>query len=107
MPARRPKIDKSVLAFGIPERLKDEAYTRSAQGRACDACGIENGTTVFAHFRRKGCGMQIKPHDAEGFFLCHRCHNDWDLGTNREGWVIDNIVIPQAHRRYRTWKANR
>lgn len=101
----RPRIDKSALAYGEPPRITDQAWRRSARDRACDVCRINDQTIVLAHFRRAGCGIGIKPHDAEGLFLCGRCHAEWDTSPDREGWLIDNYVVPQMHRRYRGWKA--
>jgi len=104
--SNRPRIDKSTLTFGEPQRITDKAWRQSARGRACDTCGIDDGTVVFAHLATStNSGMGLKPTDPEGLFLCGPCHYSLDTSYDRAAWVIDSYVIPQMHKRYRKWKA--
>lgn len=64
-------------------RQKSEKIRRDAEGRACQNCGLEDGSTVNAHcddLEFKGIGM--KSDDALTAWLCSGCH---DLVDGRQG----------------------
>ncbi|MCM8735939.1 hypothetical protein M5E06_17545 [Azospirillum sp. A1-3] len=106
---RKPgRIDKSALAFGEPERIRDRAYLDSAQNRACECCGqLWHGAVVAAHVNtEQGGGMALKNGDDAVLFLCGTCHQSCD--TDPRGvavWITENIVKPFLRRRYRAWLA--
>ena len=60
--------------------VRSKAITQAASGEACTICGIEDGTTVFAHLNEPwaGKGMGIKADDIAGMFLCERHHGIYD-----------------------------
>ena len=54
-----------------------------AKDEPCIKCGVDNGTTVLAHYNGMynhwfGNGMGTKSHDLAGMWLCSRCHTDYD-----------------------------
>lgn len=104
-PPRAGRIDKSVLAFGEPERIRDDAYTRSAQNRACECCGFMDGQSVVAcHVNYGMGGGKLKAGDDQTLFLCTSCHSAMD--TDPRGipvWILENIVRPWMARRYMAW----
>lgn len=58
-------------------------YLKAANDQPCIACGVNDGTTVFAHYSglyagRLGKGTGIKAHDVCGADLCHKCHAEMD-----------------------------
>jgi hypothetical protein len=112
---RAVKIDKSALAIGEPERIRDEAYTRSANGRLCDVCELtgrsyDPATVVHAHANFSfNSGMGQKASDDCNLFLCFDCHKAFDQCGDkaRALWLIVNFFIPWARQRYRKWKGQR
>lgn len=61
---------------------RDKKLTQLARGQSCVNCGVEDGTTVWAHSNQyeHGKGAGIKAHDCMGAFLCMRCHTELDQG---------------------------
>jgi hypothetical protein len=54
-----------------------------ARDQSCVRCGINDGTTVLAHYcgirqHAYGKGMGVKGNDAVGAHLCRRCHEHFD-----------------------------
>lgn len=102
------RVNKSVLAFGEPERTRDRAYLDSARGRACECCGkLWNDDVVGCHVNtEQSGGERLKAGDDLTLFLCATCHRDMD--TDPRGipvWITENIVKPFLRRRYRAWCA--
>ncbi|GEM_PF-1449646 len=102
------RIDKSALAFGEPERIRDRAYLDSAHGRACECCGqLWHGAVVAAHINTEQAGGKgLKAGDDLTLALCAECHRQCD--TDPRGvavWITENIVKPFLRRRYRAWCA--
>lgn len=102
------RVDKSALAFGEPERIRDRAYLDSAHGRACECCGqLWHGAVVAAHVNTEQAGGKgLKAGDDLTLALCAECHRQCD--TDPRGvavWITENIVKPFLRRRYRAWCA--
>lgn len=106
-------VDKSALMFGEPERIVDKAYRAFARDRACMACGHSgDGSVVLAHISRGGNGiMGGKAGDDESLWLCSQCHNggpdSFDLSTDRDGWLVDRILIPARKLAYKLWRSGK
>ena len=49
----------------------------------CQHCGIDDGTTVAAHYNqlRDGKGRGLKAHDYRVATLCFKCHAELDQGS--------------------------
>ena len=65
------------------ERNVSQKLRQAARGQACVRCGVEDGTTVLAHYRGPrrhsyGGGLGHKGHDLIGAHLCHACHVQMD-----------------------------
>lgn len=68
-----------------------DLWLKLIEGRACIACGINDGTVVPAH-RNEGKGMGLKTHSGTVVPLCMRCHQWYDAGPaprdeKREFWL--------------------
>ncbi|WP_025899089.1 DUF968 domain-containing protein [Sneathiella glossodoripedis] len=118
---KKPKIDKSQLAIGLPKkfgiidktklfvdcvvRFRDPAYLKSFKGAACFACGIIDGTIIAAHIR-PGWYARSKPHDFWTIPLCSRCHAIEGKNPTKFyaalGYTIKQIKRI-AYSRYRSW----
>lgn len=110
-----PKIDKSVLTFGVETRVVDEAYRRSFKGRECMVSPSHDTTTVVGcHPRVAGAGaMGAKPSDSLLIPLCHGCHDELDQRAKSDDWqgaaiwLVKKILFPMLRLRYELWKAER
>lgn len=92
--------------FRNPPR-KDLDYRRSARGRACEACGRQDGTIVGAHVRSgEHAGMGQKPDDALLCWLCGECHADQEAHPGPEWWFT-HVFKPMLRRRYERWLLGR
>lgn len=104
-------VDKSVLAFGEPERLRDKLYRDDARNRVCLACDLlgrvaEPGSVVLAHISLFGsAGKGLKAGDDVSIDLCFAHHSDFDGSDDRAGWLAKHIVIPWRKREYKRWQA--
>ena len=100
------KNDKSALVFCEPKRTVDKKYRASARDRSCMVCGHGGaGSVVLAHISRSGNGiMGAKASDDESVWLCYRHHQEFDLGPDRDGWLVDNILLPARRRAYKDWR---
>ncbi len=80
--------------------IRSKAIRKAAEGEACCVCGRKDGTTVFCHLNESwaGKGMGQKADDIAGFFGCHTCHVNYDIGAKS---VIPDCIIMRAI--YRTW----
>lgn len=109
---KRTPVDKSVLAFGIPRRVRDPDYLDSAKGRLCEVNVEHDQETVCAchvSFHGSG-GMGIKPDDRLVFFLCAACHDEFDgrtPGLQGADFIVANIVVPWLMKRHEGWRAMR
>ena len=69
---------------------RNEKLKKSARDAPCVSCGIDNGTTVWAHSNelKHGKGTGIKAHDIFGAYLCYKCHSDFDQSRilDRKEW---------------------
>ena len=107
----RPRIDKSVLTFGEPERVRDKKYRDSARNRNCMVCALrgvtaEPGTVVLAHINVAGnFGRGLKAGDDESVFLCQAHHYAFDNSADRADWILRNLFLPMRKRAYRKWNA--
>lgn len=101
---KRQRIDKSVLQFGEPARVRDPQYRKSANGRPCDICRTTD-TTVLAHINTSAnSGMGLKASDDHSLFLCAGHHADFDASPDRFRWLVVNYLIPLREKIYRSWK---
>jgi hypothetical protein len=106
---RRNRIDKSVLTFGEPVRIRDEAYRRAMAGpdKPCIACGRIG--TQFAHFPVNGHGgMGLKAGDDQGAGLYVECHDELDGrsgAVDRNQWLVENVLRPMLKNKYLRWLA--
>lgn len=104
------KIDKSALAIGEPERIRDKPYRDSAKERNCMACELEGrtatpGTVVLCHINLAGnFGRGLKAGDDESVFLCTGHHAGMDASTDRADWILRNLFLPLRKRAYRNWR---
>ncbi|MCL6559036.1 MAG: DUF1364 domain-containing protein [Firmicutes bacterium] len=71
----------------------------SARHEPCVNCGVDRGTTVWAHSncQRHGKGIGIKAHDVFGAYLCGDCHSHYDAGAwpsrdERNEWFIEQFI---------------
>lgn len=112
----RRKIDKSALALGEPERIRDERYRRHVTSKACVRCGKE-GETQAAHEGYGNYARGMKASDELVFPACWRCHNlhDQDQGSfiwwcqllSRDEELCMRAVKALLREEYRTWNGNR
>ena len=105
-PARIPRarIDKSVLTFGEPCRIRDRSYCDSARGRSCMACGRQDSSVVLAHINIAGnFGRGLKASDDESVWLCGGCHAEQEADTDRADWFVRKVLIPLRKAAYQTW----
>lgn len=95
---RRQKIDKSVLAIGVPQRVEDEKHRKYIASLPCIVCK-RSGHTQCAHIRAgNGGGMGYKPSDECTVPLCVSCHED--QGRNeRKFWGGSTTRITALARR--------
>jgi len=109
---RRYKIDKSVLKYGTRKKVEDAGYRRSFKGNPChasrngiDLCGeLEVETVVGAHINdEEHSGTARKCDDDLIWPLCFTCHTDQTANPGASWW-LNNVLKPQARRRYREWK---
>jgi hypothetical protein len=71
--AKRIRLDKSVLAFSVPLRIRSEAHRRFVASLPCCICAA--APTQTAHIRSNGeGGMGLKPCDRLTIPLCPPCH---------------------------------
>lgn len=105
---KRYKIDKSQLAIGIPQRIRDEQYLKSYKEETCVAsddgvaeCG---SPAIAAHIR---CGQEggtgLKPPDDLTHALCDRHHKE-QHNMSEETFIVEKIYKPSLRRKYREWK---
>ncbi len=102
-------VDKSVLTFGEPQRIRSQSYRNSAAIRECMAFAAigrvaEPGSVVLAHIRVNNAGTSLKPGDDESLFLCAKHHADFDASPDRAVWILRHIVLPQRRAAYVTWQ---
>lgn len=108
------KIDKSKLAIGEPERVRDSEFRQSARGEPCDVLGCRGdpATVVGAHIRitspdHPG-AAGAKPHDGLLVRLCYNCHEIFDRRrlVTRDQMIdfLTRLVSGLALQRYRVWR---
>ena len=89
--AARPKIDKSVLTFGEPKRIRCKEHLRFVASHPCLICGR---SPSYAHHVRyaQSKGLNLKVSDEFTVPLCaihhHHIHT---TGKEREWWQERNI----------------
>ncbi len=100
------------------ERIRDKAYTRSAQHRHCMVRHPETGDycngpgVVCAHIRINNAGTGLKPGDDESLWLCGEHHDEFDYRATFVGhqfmpameWLVRNVYIPERKAAYRAYK---
>lgn len=98
------RIDKSVLTFGEPVRVRDRAFLDHQGTRACARCGARDGTVVGAHVRsgNEG-GTSLKPSDDLSAPLCHTCHMEQEANPGPLWW-FENVLKPMLRSQYESWK---
>lgn len=85
-------------------RIRDREYLDSFRDRACEACGIEDGTIVAAHVRagHEG-GTGYKPSDDLTVALCFACHQRQESEPGPEWW-FKNVFKVWLRKKYQEWK---
>ncbi len=68
-------------------RERDPAYLRSFKDTACEACGVQDGTVVGAHYKVGWFGYGYKSHDWMVIGLCAKCHRDQEANPGAEWWM--------------------
>jgi hypothetical protein len=60
----------------------------SAKFESCVSCGVSDGTIVWCHInsQKHGKGMGIKAHDLFGIFICTKCHDWFDRGSENANY---------------------
>lgn len=116
-----PKIDKSALALGVPERVRDEKYREWVASQPCIACGL-HGASQAAHMGYGNHGRSIKAGDDLVFAACHEgangCHVRHDEGEGRAPafWravlnerpdLLIRAVKAMLREEYREWNGSR
>lgn len=90
--------------------FNDKAYQKTFKDIPCEACGINDGTVVGAHFNFEGGGKGLKQSGVVAA-LCFDCHNIADGRTNvpeKERVKIWLRVLKTLLRdRSRKWAAGR
>ena len=78
--------------------MKQDKYTRSAEGKECqirlEGCLFSNDTTVLAHLN--GAGMGIKSLNIHGAYACSNCH---DIVDGRQRSSLSQKQIELDHLR--------
>ena len=75
MVRRRARIDKSVLAFSEPSRLRSEPHRRFIASLGCCMCPAQPPTqAAHIRFNQTG-GTGLKPCDSLTVPLCPSCHS--------------------------------
>lgn len=92
------------MMFPKAERIRDRKWLNAHRDFACAACGASDGTVIPAHIRagHEG-GAGLKPGDDLVIPLCHACHMDQEAHPGADWW-LENVLKPQARRRYQFWK---
>lgn len=109
---KRPKIDKSVLTFGVPKKVEDPKYLDNYRHMTCNASdnGIDRCDQPCqggAHVRDgEVAGTANRPSDDLTESLCHRHHMDQEANPG-EWWWFTYCYKPSLRRRYRRWKENK
>lgn len=114
-------IDKSQLAIGEPERVRNRPYLDQAPKMLCAACG--KPAHVAAHIRTGGGGgTGLKPSDKLTEWLCHTDHMRQESQPGALWWYehvrkvpttrgpddwLKNEYIPARIRAYDEWEAFR
>jgi hypothetical protein len=102
IPKVRPhgRIDKSVLPFGEPVRIRDRKWLDTFEHKECWNCDAKDGTVVGAHIRwGQSGGTSLRPSDDLVIPLCFRCHQG---EPPAEFWA--NILKRRARKEYERWK---
>ncbi len=82
------------------DRVRDDAYRKSAQDRSCEGCGgyhCSRDTVVGAHPRIAGSGgMALKAGDDLLIFLGRHCHDEFDgrikAGSSAQ-WLVRHFLF--------------
>ena len=85
------------------KHIRSKAIRNAANGEACTICGLNNGTTVFAHFNESwaGKGIGIKADDLAGMFLCNIHHDIYDGRAISVPPMLDSHVLRAYYRTIR------
>lgn len=102
---KAPSVDKSVLAFGEPERLRDEPYRKSFAERFCLICGKPALPCHIPQGHEGGKGLKASSNLMLPF--CHECHSAMDLSGNHALWLLENLIKPMARRMHTEWVKDR
>src|SRR5690606_24766128 len=71
---RMPKIDKSLLKFGIPRRIRDDKHRLFINSLPCARCWSYPPNECAHISAGNGKGMALKVSDEYTLPLCHNCH---------------------------------
>ena len=84
-------------------RMKDRAYLNwvAAKG-VCEACGVQDGTIVPAHYRPGRLAMGMKPDDDLVAGLCRKCHDD-ESAHPGPAWWAEHVLTRIFKLRYQEW----
>ena len=110
-------VNKSLLSFGEPERVRDRRWLDQAPEHLCASCGKE--AQVAAHIRtgNRG-GTGLKPGDDCSDWACSKCHFDQENTPGAVWWYenvrkepttlgpqewMDKVYIPKRKQAYREW----
>ena len=87
----RPKIDKSVLTFGEPKRIRSKEHLRFVASQPCLICGRSPSHAHHIRYAQSK-GLSLKVSDEFTVPLCaihhHQIHT---TGKEREWWQEHNI----------------
>ncbi len=92
-------------------RIDDPAYRQSFAGSSCEACSLNNGSTVPAHFPFESFTYGKKVGDDQIVGLCFDCHNIADGRTNasmeERNKIWFRVLKKRLPDRYKAFKEQR
>jgi hypothetical protein len=96
--AARPKIDKSVLAFGEPKRIRCKEHLRFVATQPCLICGRSPSHAHHVRYAQsKGLGLKVSDEFTVPLCVIHHSENH-TTGDERRWWQERNLdPLPVAH----------
>jgi hypothetical protein len=101
----RPKIDKSVLAFPEPRRIRDKEHLKFVGRQPCLICGRAPSDAHHLRFAQlRALGRKVS--DEFTVPLCRTHHRELHRKGNENAWWQCSGIEPLEHA-YRLWQATR